>query len=142
MLPGGWTHLLYLVILAHHDRPYCNTTTYYVFGSYLQWYRDLRCPPLSSGLGDCPNNLIHSFPSPEKVPPPVYTRASYGPSTMGHIAQMALLQESYGLLVKFVLITGVPTTLEVFVLVDSGLLHHQQATRCSTPVGYRRATSR
>jgi hypothetical protein len=61
---------------------------------------------------------------------------------MGHIAHLALLQESYGLLVKFVLITGVPTTLEVFVLVVSGLLHHQQATRCSTPVGYRRATSR
>jgi hypothetical protein len=36
----------------------------------------------------------------------------------------------------------VPTTLEVFVLVVSGLLHHQQATRLSTPVGYRRATSR
>src|SRR5215203_4891980 len=95
MLPGGWTHLLYLVVLAHHDRPYCNTTTYYVFGSYLQWYRDLRCPPLSSGLGDCPNNLIHSFPSPEKVPPPVYTRASYGPSTMGHIAQMAYFFRLY-----------------------------------------------
>src|SRR5687767_3008989 len=102
----------------------------------------LRGPPLYSGLGDCPNNLIHSFPSPEKVPTPVYTSASYRPTTMGHIAHLALLQESYGLLVKFVLITGVPTTLEVFVLVVSGLLHHQQATRCNTPVGYRRATSR
>jgi hypothetical protein len=28
---------------------------------------------LYSGLGDCPNNLILSFPSPQKVPPPVYT---------------------------------------------------------------------
>jgi hypothetical protein len=97
---------------------------------------------MSSGLGDCPNNLIHSFPSPQKVPTPVYTRASYGPTTMGHIAHLALLQESYGLRIKFVLITGVPTTLEVFVLVVSGLLHHQQATRCRTPVGYRRATFR
>src|SRR5215203_1679168 len=42
-------------------------TIYYVFGaylqwygSYLQWYRDLRGPPLYSGLGDCPNNLIAS----------------------------------------------------------------------------------
>jgi hypothetical protein len=30
----------------------------------------VRGPPLYSGLGDCPNNLIHSFPSPEKVPNP------------------------------------------------------------------------
>ncbi len=35
----------------------------------MQWYRDLRGPPLYSGLGDRPNNLIlFSFPSPEKVP--------------------------------------------------------------------------
>jgi hypothetical protein len=29
--------------------------------------RDLRGPPLYSGLGDCPNNLILSFPSPLKL---------------------------------------------------------------------------
>src|SRR5918998_5320380 len=23
-LPRGWTRLLYLLLLAHHDRPYCN----------------------------------------------------------------------------------------------------------------------
>src|SRR5688500_17800958 len=55
---------------------------------------------------------------------------------------LALLQERESLLVQLVLITGVPTTLEVFILVVPGLLHHQQATRCSTLVGYRRATSR
>jgi hypothetical protein len=33
----------------------------------VQWYRDLRGPPLYSGLGDCPNNLILLSPSPEKV---------------------------------------------------------------------------
>jgi hypothetical protein len=32
-------------------------------------------PPywIFSGLGDCPNNLIRSFPSSEKLPTPVYT---------------------------------------------------------------------
>ena len=33
----------------------------------LQWYRDPRGPRLYSGLGDCPNNLILSFPSPQKL---------------------------------------------------------------------------
>ena len=35
---------------------------------------------------------------------------------------LALLEECEGLLVKFVISTGVPTTLEVFVV--SSLLHH------------------
>jgi hypothetical protein len=34
-------------------------------------------------------HLILPFPSPEQVPLPVYTRTSYGPSTMEHIAQIA-----------------------------------------------------
>jgi hypothetical protein len=38
----------------------------------VQWYRDLRGPPLSSGLGDCPNNPVLSLPSPEKVPTHIY----------------------------------------------------------------------
>ena len=41
-------------------------TTCCVLGSYLQWYRDPRGPPLYSGLGDCPNNLILPLPSPKR----------------------------------------------------------------------------
>jgi hypothetical protein len=54
----------------------------------------------------------------------------------------ALLEESERLFVEFVLSTGVPTTLEAFVLVGSDLLHHHQATCCAPPVGYRSATLR
>jgi hypothetical protein len=52
----------------------------------------------------------------------------------------ALVEESNGLLVKLVFGTGVLTALEAIVLVVSGLLHHHQATRCGSPVGYRSAT--
>ena len=41
-------------------------TTCCVLRSYLQWYRDTGGPPLYSGLGDCPNNLILSLPSPKR----------------------------------------------------------------------------
>jgi hypothetical protein len=39
----------------------------------VQWFRDLRGPPLYSGLGDCPNNLI-SFLSraPKRCLPRIY----------------------------------------------------------------------
>ena len=55
------------------DRPYCNHFTY-VFGSYCSGIGiyEVRGPPLYSGLGDCPNYLILSFPSPKRCPP-VYT---------------------------------------------------------------------
>jgi hypothetical protein len=54
----------------------------------------------------------------------------------------ALFEESERLLVKFVLSTGVPTTLEAFVLVGFDPLHHHQTTPCASPVGYRSATPR
>ena len=54
---------------------------------------------------------------------------------------LALLEECEGLLVKFVLSTGVPTTLEVFICCSESAAS-PTGYRCSTPVGYRRATSR
>ena len=54
----------------------------------------------------------------------------------------ALLEEGEGLFVKFFLSSGVPDTLEAFVLVGSDLLHNHQTTHCVSPVGYRSATPR
>ena len=54
----------------------------------------------------------------------------------------ALLEECESLLVKVFLSSGVPTTLEAFVLVGSELLHSHQTTHCASPVGYRSATLR
>jgi hypothetical protein len=55
---------------------------------------------------------------------------------------LALLEEREGLLVKFYLSSGVPTTLYAFVLIGLDLLHNYQTTHCASPVGYRSATPR
>jgi hypothetical protein len=51
-------------VLPAENRPYCKHSS--CFWTVVEWYRDPRGPPLYSGLGDCPNNPILSFPSPEE----------------------------------------------------------------------------
>ena len=57
-------------MFCRQECPYCKHLS--CFWIVLQWYRDLRGPPLYSELGDCPKNLILSFPSLQKVPTLVY----------------------------------------------------------------------
>src|SRR5918995_4166054 len=95
-----------------------------MFWILLQWYRNLRGPPLYSGLGDCPNNPILSLPSPKRCLPPyireiiqakydvahrsnsvfflLFTRVRgirilrSSPQRNGHLADVSLRSAAYG----------------------------------------------
>ena len=55
---------------------------------------------------------------------------------------LALLEESYGLIVELYLCTSELTVLESCILVVTNLLHDYEATCCCLPLGNRSATFR
>jgi hypothetical protein len=73
----------YVHLFSRRDRP-----TYPLglcFRIVLLWYRELRSHPLYSGPGDCPNNIVLLFTSPE------YRGPLYAPGAMQRTAPGACL---------------------------------------------------
>ena len=75
----------------------------------------------------------------------VHRRVPFVPSlwaTLRSVFDLALLEESDGLLVKLLLSTRIPTTLEHPANVLTYLLHTHEIKRRTTPPGYKNATIR